>query len=98
MTKEKIVVYSKEFSLDSRPLSRVIQTIGDLAAKFGEDAELQFNGDYEGDTSCRVRQCRLETEDEYAERLDHEAKSLASDKANRKLQFEKLKIEFENDC
>jgi len=84
--------HSKEvYDIHNLSLSNAIKVLSSLIEEFDEEAEVDFNIDYEGDTSFRIRYYENETDEEYNKRLNFEFLL----KQQRRKQYEELKKEFE---
>ncbi len=103
---EKLMIsvtdYKAELDTEYRSLKNILEDVKNLIEKYGEDAELFSGRDHWGDRESYVTSWRLETDEEFADRLKNEAKAAEDakakqkvDEANERALFAQLKLKYE---
>ena len=73
LKKDEVFLSSDQSIVERRLLVEVREQVSKLIEQYGDDAEIRFDGSYNSIEESVVFR-RMETDDEYAERLQKEAK------------------------
>jgi len=84
--------FDSDFAFDM-PLSELKLLVDTMVIEYGEDARFSPTG-YENYGSFEVKYKTLETDNEFAKRIEQEDKKTAQALAKKRAQFEKLKAEL----
>lgn len=91
MTKRYINRRSPPNNIDDMSLKDAITHLQILADRFGEDADIDFTCNYDGDRDFTVKWISEETDTEYEWRISNDVRQ----QEYRRQQYEALKREFE---
>lgn len=92
--KRSIKFTSEHEDIDGLKICLAIDLLNKLAQEFGSNATIDFRGKYEYDTTFIVSNYREETDEEYKERLLQDATRTQRELQQKRVQFEKLKLEL----